>query len=153
MRLGYIEGGFPPNQGFGISESLADARSLFLTPNTVVVYCWANLDVKDGPMVLQVPPGVLGILDDAHLRFVTDLGLTGPDQGKGGKYLVVPPGYTGHAAQGGLLRSENPHLQPQRHLARLHSGQRLSDHREEPEGEHRDVPALRRGQSADSRSS
>ncbi len=46
-------------------------------------------------MVLQVPPGVLGILDDAHFRFVTDLGLTGPDQGKGGKYLVVPPGYTG----------------------------------------------------------
>ena len=46
-------------------------------------------------MVLQVPPGVLGILDDAHFRFVTDLGLTGPDQGKGGKYLVVPPGYKG----------------------------------------------------------
>ena len=51
MRRGYIEGGFPPNQGFGISESLADARSLFLTPNTVVVYCWGNIDVKDGPMV------------------------------------------------------------------------------------------------------
>ena len=95
MRRGYVEGGFPPNQGFGISESLADARSLFLTPNTVVVYCWGNIDVKDGPMVLQVPPGVLGILNDAHWRWVTDLGLTGPDQGKGGKYLVVPPGYTG----------------------------------------------------------
>ena len=38
MRRGFIEGGFPPNQGFGISEGLADARSLFLTPNTVVVY-------------------------------------------------------------------------------------------------------------------
>ena len=46
-------------------------------------------------MVLQVPPGVLGILDDAHLRLVNDLGVTGPDQGKGGKYLVVPPGYNG----------------------------------------------------------
>ena len=95
LRRGFIEGGFPPNQGFGISESLADARSLFLTPNTVVVYTWGNIDVKDGPMVLQVPPGVLGILNDAHFRFVTDLGLAGPDQGKGGKYLVVPPGYTG----------------------------------------------------------
>ncbi len=52
MRRGYAEGGFPSNQGFGISEGLADARSLFLTPNTVVVYCWGNLDVKDGPMVL-----------------------------------------------------------------------------------------------------
>ena len=95
MRRGFIEGGFPPNQGFGISEGLADARSLFLTPNTVVVYTWGIIDVKDGPMVLQVPPGALGILDDAHFRFVTDLGVTGPDQGKGGKYLVVPPGYTG----------------------------------------------------------
>ena len=95
MRRGFVEGGFPSNQGFGISEGLADARSLFLTPNTVVVYCWGILDVKDGPMVLEVPPGVLGILNDAHLRFVTDLGLTGPDQGKGGKYLVVPPGYKG----------------------------------------------------------
>src|SRR5688572_18625413 len=95
LRRGFIAGGFPPNQGFGISEGLADARSLFLTPNTVVVYTWGIVDVKDGPMVLQVPPGVLGILDDAHFRFVTDLGLPGPDQGKGGKYLVVPPGYTG----------------------------------------------------------
>ena len=46
-------------------------------------------------MVLQVPPGVLGILNDAHCRCVNDLGLTGPDKGKGGKYLVVPPGYKG----------------------------------------------------------
>ncbi len=95
MRRGYAEGGFPSNQGFGISETLADARSLFLTPNTVVVYCWGNLDVKDGPMVLEVPPGVLGILNDAHWRWIEDLGVTGPDKGKGGKYLIVPPGYKG----------------------------------------------------------
>jgi hypothetical protein len=48
-----------------------------------------------GPMVLQVPPGVLGPADDADFRWVTDVGLTGPDAGKGGKYLFVPPGYTG----------------------------------------------------------
>ena len=82
MRQGFIEGGFPPNQGFGISENLADARAPFLTPNTVVVYTWAIVDVKDGPMVLQVPPGVLGILDDAHFRFVTDLGLSGPTRAR-----------------------------------------------------------------------
>ena len=39
-----------------------------------MVYTWGIIDVKDGPMVLQVPPGVLGILDDAHFRFVTDSG-------------------------------------------------------------------------------
>ena len=103
LRRGFIEAGFPPNQGFGISESLADAGALFLTPNTVVVYTWAIIDVKDGPMVLQVPPGVLGILDDAYWRWVNDLGLTGPDQGKGGKYLVVPPDYKGELPKEGYF--------------------------------------------------
>ncbi len=73
---------------------------------------------------LQVPPGVLGILDDAHFRFVTDLGLSGPDQGKGGKYLVVPPGYKGALPKRGLFRRENPHLQQPRHHSRLRPGQR-----------------------------
>jgi hypothetical protein len=42
-----------------------------------------------------VPPGVLGPIDDAYFRWVTDVGLTGPDKGAGGKYLFVPPGHTG----------------------------------------------------------
>jgi hypothetical protein len=37
----------------------------------------------------------LGPVDDAYFRWVTDIGLTGPDAGKGGKYLFVPPGYSG----------------------------------------------------------
>ncbi len=53
------------------------------------------LDLRDGPMVLQVPSGVLGPVDDAYFRWVTDVGLTGPDRGRGGQYLFVPPGYTG----------------------------------------------------------
>ncbi len=104
LRRGYIEGGFPPNQGFGISESLADARSLFLTPNTVVVYCWGNLDVKDGPMVLEVPPGMFGILNDAHWRWVSDLGVGRPGPGQGRQ---VPGGAAGlhrHPAERGVLR-------------------------------------------------
>src|SRR5262249_33378161 len=87
--------GFKRNQGIGITEDLMDARSLFLTPNTTTVYVFLCLDPKDGPMVMQVPPGVLGPVDDADFRWVTDVGLTGPDAGKGGKYLFVPPGYTG----------------------------------------------------------
>ena len=70
-----------------------DARSLFLTPNTTTVYVFTCLDLSDGPMVMEVPPGVLGPVDDAYFRWVTDIGLTGPDAGKGGKYLFVPPGY------------------------------------------------------------
>jgi hypothetical protein len=87
--------GVKANQGIGLTEDLMDARSLFLTPNTTTVYGFACLDLTAGPMVLTVPPGVLGPVDDANFRWVNDVGLTGPDAGKGGSYLFVPPGYTG----------------------------------------------------------
>ncbi len=87
--------GIKRNQGIGITEELMDARTLFLTPNTTTVYVMMCVDLKDGPMVAQVPPGVLGPVDDAYFRWVTDVGLTGPDAGKGGRYLFVSPGYTG----------------------------------------------------------
>ena len=87
--------GVKRNQGIGITEDLMDARSLFLTPNTTTVYVFSCIDLKDGPIVMQVPPGVLGPVDDAYFRWATDVGLTGPDAGRGGKYLFVPPGYTG----------------------------------------------------------
>src|SRR5215472_4989015 len=62
---GFGQAGFKRNQGIGIIEDLMDARSLFLTPNTTTVYVFLCLDLKDGPMVMQVPPGVLGAVDDA----------------------------------------------------------------------------------------
>ena len=37
-----------------------DARSLFLTPNSTTVYAFFCIDVKDGPIVVEVPPGVRG---------------------------------------------------------------------------------------------
>lgn len=85
--------GATANQAFGITEDLMDARTLFLTPNTTTVYVFGCLDLSDGPMVMEVPTGVLGPVDDADFRWVTDIGLTGPDAGKGGKYLFVPPGW------------------------------------------------------------
>ena len=84
----------------GIHEELIDARSLWLTPNTTVVYCIAEINVKEGPTVMEIPPGVLGPVNDAFFKWVTDVGLTGPDQGKGGKYLFIPPGYKGEIPEG-----------------------------------------------------
>ncbi len=84
----------------GIFEELMDARSLFLTANSTTMYCMAELDVKAGPVVAVVPPGVLGPVDDAFFRFVTDIGMTGPDQGKGGKYLFVHRDYKGQIPDG-----------------------------------------------------
>ena len=41
----------------------------------------------------RFPPKVLGLIDDMWYRWVADVGITGADRGKGGKYLVLPPGY------------------------------------------------------------
>jgi hypothetical protein len=46
---------------------------------------------------------VLGPVDDAYFRWVIDVGLTGADKGNGGKYLFVPPGYTGNLPSGYLV--------------------------------------------------
>jgi hypothetical protein len=93
MCRGLEDIGVKKNQVIGITEDLMDARSLFLTPNSTTVYGFFCIDVKNGPVVVEVAPGVLGTVDEAYFRFVTDIGLTGRDQGKGGKYLFVPPGY------------------------------------------------------------
>jgi hypothetical protein len=100
---GLGQAGVKPNGGIGIMEDLMDARSLYLTANSTTIYVMQCLDLKDGPMVAEIPPGILGPVDDAFFRFVTDVGLTGPDKGKGGKYLFVPPGYTGELPPSGYF--------------------------------------------------
>jgi hypothetical protein len=77
-----------------------DSKSLFLTPNNNTPYTWFWLDLREGPLVLEVPPKVLGAIDDMWYGFVSDLGFTGPDKGNGGKYLVLPPGYKGEVPGG-----------------------------------------------------
>ena len=91
---GFKEAGMKPGD-LGIMEELLDARSLFLTPNSTTVYGMLELNLKEGPVVVVLPPGVLGPVDDAFFRYVTDFGLVGPDQGKGGKYLFVHNSYKG----------------------------------------------------------
>lgn len=87
--------GVKENAAVGLTADLMDARSLFLTPNTTTPYVFSCLNLKAGPVVAEIPPGVLGPVDDAYFRWVTDIGLTGPDQGRGGRYLFLPPGYDG----------------------------------------------------------
>ena len=101
LCAGFESAGVKLNHGIGITEDLMDARSLFLTANSTTVYALLCVDLKDGPMVLRVPPRVLGPVDDADFRWVTDVGLTGPDKGAGGDYLFVPPGYTGNLPANG----------------------------------------------------
>jgi len=90
----------PVNQTVLISEQLLDSKSLFLTANTTTPYTILYLNTKDGPLVLEMPPGALGPLDDAWFRWVVDVGFTGPDKGAGGKYLLLPPDYKGEVPEG-----------------------------------------------------
>mgnify|MGYP001337750819 CR=1 FL=1 len=68
--------------------------SRFLTPNVTTPYIIGFMDLAEaGPMILQVPAGAIaGSAMDFWQRPLTDFGMTGPDQGKGGRYLLVGPG-------------------------------------------------------------
>jgi len=82
-------------------EELADAKARFLTTNNTTLYLWAHIDLeKNGPTVLEAPQGVLGVLDDMNFRYLTDIGVAGPDKGQGGKYLLLPPAYEGEVPEG-----------------------------------------------------
>ena len=76
-----------------VFDELMDSRTLFLTANTESVYLAGWLDLKDGPIVVESPPNVLGFVNDFWFHYVTDMGNAGPDKGKGGKFLFLPPGY------------------------------------------------------------
>ena len=91
-----------------IWNKLADSKALVLTFNNTSLYTWGFLDLKkDGPTVIEIPPGVLGILDDANFRYITDMGAAGPDKGEGGKYLILPPGYDGEVPDGYYVFQSN----------------------------------------------
>ena len=99
LRDGYRSFG-PDNRTLLITESLMDSRTLYLVANTETLYSMAWLDTHDGPLVIEMPPDVLGCLNDFWSRWVTDVGRAGPDRGAGGKYLLLPPGYSGEVPDG-----------------------------------------------------
>jgi hypothetical protein len=98
----------PSNTVLPIYEQLTDSRSIILTGNDNTVYSWVWLDLSKEPMVLEVPPKVLGTANDMWQRWVVDVGITGPDKGKGGKYLFLPPGYKGDVPEGDYYVVHSP---------------------------------------------
>ena len=88
------------NQTVVLLQNRLDAKSLFLTANTQTATLWGVLNLKDGPIVVEVPPAVLGLADDAWMTYIVDMGVVGPDKGQGGKYLFLPPGYKGDVPEG-----------------------------------------------------
>jgi len=101
MRAGNASIGADSSNKVTISEQLLKPASLYLTGNTSTLYALTYLDLKtDGALVVELPPGMLGFLDDAWFRFISNFGVIGPDKGKGGKYLLLPPGYEGAVPEG-----------------------------------------------------
>jgi hypothetical protein len=79
----------------------ADPRHIVFTPNSDTPYASATLDLEEGPYVIEVPPGpMIGLADDHHQGWILDMGLPGPAGAKGGRHLILPPGYKGEPPAG-----------------------------------------------------
>jgi hypothetical protein len=81
-------------------SGLISSKNQTLTPNPDVIYINPLYDTRQGPVVLEIPPAegassITGSLDDGWQTAIEDMGPAGVDKGKGGKYLILPPGYKG----------------------------------------------------------
>ena len=100
MRDGQAAAFGAGNNVLAIWKDRIDSKTIITTANPDVIYGLGFVDLKDGPIVFEAAPQMQGLLDDFWHRPLTDVGLAGPDQGKGGKYLLLPPGYTGETPDG-----------------------------------------------------
>ncbi|MFT3927657.1 MAG: DUF1254 domain-containing protein [Myxococcales bacterium] len=84
--------GLVDNKVFGVQET--KPHHVGFTLNSDTPYGPILLDLKQGPMVLEVPAAPLIVIAmDANQRWVADMGIPGPEQGKGAKHLILPPDY------------------------------------------------------------
>jgi hypothetical protein len=91
--------GVIPNRVFGTLDT--KPRHVGFTLNSDTPYAPLLMDLKGGPMVVEVPPGPLIIVSmDINQRWVADMGLPGPNAGRGDKIVMVPPGYKGQIPAG-----------------------------------------------------
>ncbi|USD42567.1 DUF1254 domain-containing protein [Vibrio sp. SCSIO 43135] len=101
LLQGHESIGMKPNQTIGISEGMLNANSIWLTANTTTPYVTSEIDVKNGPVVLEVGTPILGLVDNAAFQFTSRVGVTHPeDQGKGGKYFFYHSSYQGELPDG-----------------------------------------------------
>jgi hypothetical protein len=96
---GNLDNGVVPNRVFALLEGTP--QQLVFTPNSDTPYAGLALDLSTGPMVIDLPPGpFMATANDLNQRWVVDMGLPGPDAGKGGKHLICGPGFEGEVPDG-----------------------------------------------------
>jgi hypothetical protein len=110
--IGSVKG--KPNQIVYWSR-LPDWKYQTLTPNPDVTYVMPFFNTRDvGPMVLEIPPADDGVINgtvmDAWQVPLEDVGPAGVDKGKGGKYVILPPGYA-TAVPDGYIALPSPNYQ------------------------------------------
>jgi hypothetical protein len=98
-RDALIDAGVKAND-IGYFSKIQDWKMQTATPNNTTPYIFAHWTVKDGPIVVEIPPAtadvkIFGTLMDAWQRPIDDVGAAGRDKGMGAKYLLLPEGYTG----------------------------------------------------------
>ncbi|NOV23249.1 DUF1254 domain-containing protein [Cupriavidus necator] len=109
MRDGFAQSFGTGYHTMAIWEKRLDAKTRITTPNSDLIYGMVFVNLADtGPLVFEAPPKLQGILLDFWQRpiphdggkFFGDVGLPGPDGGAGGKFLLLPPGYSGEVPPG-----------------------------------------------------
>jgi len=97
-RAAFAELGMTDNDIIAYS-AVATPKLEAITANSTTPYIAAYTDLQKGPVVLEVPVAgpegsLYGQVVDAWQFTIADVGPSGVDQGKGGKLLFTPPGYT-----------------------------------------------------------
>ena len=102
-----VEGIFNGSRAIGIKDNeavsigAASPLQVGFTLNSDTPYGSGTFDLSDGPMVIEMPAGAyIGLVDDHYQGWILDMGLPGPHGDKGGKHLVLPPGYRGEVPAG-----------------------------------------------------
>ena len=107
MKEGLAKASEPGYFVLNVFEKRLKTNTIITTPNSDVIYGLGFADLSEtGPLVLEAPANLQGLLDDFWHRpltgpkidgrqFLGDVGIPGPDKGKGGKYLIVEDDYQG----------------------------------------------------------
>ena len=98
----------------GYYSKIQDWKLQTATPNNTTPYILTWWTVKDGPIVVEIPPatkdvGIFGTIMDAWQRPLDDVGAAGRDKGRGAKYLIVPMDYTGPLLPGAMVYRQRTH--------------------------------------------
>src|SRR5262245_14712811 len=89
---GFETVGAVDNKSFLVLEG--KPNGVLYTPNSDTPYAAIPLDLRASPITVELPAGpLIGVANDLNFWWVIDMGLPGPDAGKGGKHVILPPNW------------------------------------------------------------